>query len=367
LPQPLAQPAPGLPGTAARREPPTLVQRAGDEQLGPAWSGISSARPRVRRTGLALTCFEHILDRGAILQCRGAVRVIPAHPPTDTEAELLVQRSGARVFDTDFETDRSTVCRLLRECFAHEPPCQAGPPISGLYRNRQDAGVHGLDIGYHDHGTDHRPADARYQQPGRPLAETLVENRRPFPTTVTVGARKRARIERDELVEVCVPRRCNTHLVRAHVCDVTSTRYSVGMTFPSNEYNQQLVESFRANGGVAPNGSPLLLLTTTGAKSGLTRVNPLAFTRDGERYVVIASKGGYPTNPDWYHNLVAHPEVTVEVDRKRFAARAIVAQGDERQRLFDAQAAIMPNFADYQTKTARPIPVVVLEPLQNGL
>ncbi len=144
---------------------------------------------------------------------------------------------------------------------------------------------------------------------------------------------------------------------------ILENRASTFMTFPSNEYNQDLVEKFRANGGVAPNGSPLLLLTTTGAKSGLTRVNPLAFTRDGDRYVVIASKGGYPTNPDWYHNLVAHPEVVVEVDGTRFAARAIVTEGDERRRLFDAQAALMPNFADYQTKTNRPIPVIVLEPI----
>jgi deazaflavin-dependent oxidoreductase (nitroreductase family) len=94
-------------------------------------------------------------------------------------------------------------------------------------------------------------------------------------------------------------------------------------------------------------------------------VNPLAFTRDGGRYVVIASKGGYPTNSDWYHNLVTHPEVIVEVDRMRFAARAIVTVGDERRRLFDAQAAIMPNFADYQTRTNRPIPVIVLEPIRK--
>jgi len=135
------------------------------------------------------------------------------------------------------------------------------------------------------------------------------------------------------------------------------------MTFPTNEYNNELIEKFRGNNGVAPNGAPLLLLTTTGARSGHQRINPLAFTRDGDRYVVIASKGGYATNPDWYHNLVAHPQVTVEADGKRFPARAIVTEGDERQRLFDAQAALMPNFAEYQTKTSRAIPVVVLEPI----
>jgi deazaflavin-dependent oxidoreductase (nitroreductase family) len=135
------------------------------------------------------------------------------------------------------------------------------------------------------------------------------------------------------------------------------------MTFPSNEYNNELIEKFRANNGAMPNGSSLLLLGTTGARSGQPRVNPLAYTRDGDRYVVIASKGGYATNPDWYHNLVANPEVTVEVGDKRFAARAIVTEGSERERLFNAQAALMPNFADYQTKTTRQIPVIVLEPI----
>ena len=134
------------------------------------------------------------------------------------------------------------------------------------------------------------------------------------------------------------------------------------MTFPTNEYNQQLIDNFRAHNGVMPNRSPLLLLTTRGAKTQQMRVNPLVYTRDGDRYVIIASKGGYPSNPDWYHNLVANPEVTVEVDGLKFLAHAIVVHGDERKRLFDAQAAVMPNFAEYQTRTTRTIPVVVLEP-----
>jgi deazaflavin-dependent oxidoreductase (nitroreductase family) len=134
------------------------------------------------------------------------------------------------------------------------------------------------------------------------------------------------------------------------------------MTFPSNEYNNELIEKFRADHAAMPT---LLLLTTTGAKSGQSRVNPLAFTRDGDQYVIIASKGGYPTNPDWYHNLVANPEVFVEADGKRFPARAIVTEGAERDRLFNAQAAQMPNFADYQTKTSRKIPVIVLEPIKT--
>ena len=137
------------------------------------------------------------------------------------------------------------------------------------------------------------------------------------------------------------------------------------MTFPTNAYNQQLIDTFRANNGKMPNRSPLLLLTTRGAKSQQQRVNPLAYTRDGDRYVIIASKGGYASNPDWYYNLVANPEVTVEVDGERFVARAVVVGGEERTRLYDAQAALMPNFAEYQAKTTRQIPVVVLEPASS--
>ena len=132
-----------------------------------------------------------------------------------------------------------------------------------------------------------------------------------------------------------------------------------------SNFNQDIIDQFRANGGAIKEGifkgAPLLLLTTTGAKSGNTYTTPLVYTRDGDRYVIIASKGGAPTHPAWYHNLVAHPDATVEVGPERFAARAIVTQGEERQRLFDAQATIMPNFAGYQQKTTRQLPVVVLE------
>jgi deazaflavin-dependent oxidoreductase (nitroreductase family) len=127
------------------------------------------------------------------------------------------------------------------------------------------------------------------------------------------------------------------------------------------ERNLTVVETFRANDGRMPNGAAVLLLTSKGARSGQTRLNPLAYTRDGGRLVVIASKGGNPSNPDWYHNVVANPDVTVEVDGERFQARARVTEGTERQRLFDAQAALMPNFAEYQQKTSRQIPVIVLE------
>src|SRR5215207_2047036 len=132
---------------------------------------------------------------------------------------------------------------------------------------------------------------------------------------------------------------------------------------PRNNINRDVIDQFRGNRGTISSGmfkgARLLLLSTTGARSGKPRINPLAFTRDGDRYVVIASKGGAPTHPDWYHNIVTNPEVTVEVATgsgiDRFQARASVAHGEERQRLFDAQAAILPGFAEYQRKTARQI------------
>lgn len=133
------------------------------------------------------------------------------------------------------------------------------------------------------------------------------------------------------------------------------------------QINRDVVEQFRANGGEIKEGmfkgSPIVLLTTKGAKTGAIHTTPLVHTRDGDRYVVIASKGGAPTNPAWYHNLVANPTVTVEVGPEKFEARATVAQGQERDRLFHAQAALMPGFAAYQRNTTRRIPVVVFERL----
>ena len=105
----------------------------------------------------------------------------------------------------------------------------------------------------------------------------------------------------------------------------------------------------------------MLLLTTTGARSGRPRVSPLVYTTDDDRMVIIASKGGAPTHPDWFHNLVANPAVTLEVGSEAFPARASVAEGDERQRLWDQMVAQMPGFADYQRNTSREIPVVVVE------
>ena len=117
-----------------------------------------------------------------------------------------------------------------------------------------------------------------------------------------------------------------------------------------NEENRKGIERFRANGGKIGK-TPHILLMTTGAKSGLERVNPLHYSTDGARIIVMASKGGSASHPDWYLNLVAHPEVTVELGSERFRARATTAQGEERDRLFAAHAQALPHFAGFQKKT----------------
>lgn len=130
-----------------------------------------------------------------------------------------------------------------------------------------------------------------------------------------------------------------------------------------HEFNQRVITEFRANHGKVGGQfahTPVLLLTTTGAKSGRAYTNPLAYTRDGDRLVVIASFGGGPKNPSWYYNLVAHPVATVEVGSERFQVKATVTSGEERQRLYDRQAQQLPNFAEYQKRTTRQIPVIVL-------
>jgi deazaflavin-dependent oxidoreductase (nitroreductase family) len=132
------------------------------------------------------------------------------------------------------------------------------------------------------------------------------------------------------------------------------------MSNPRN-YNQTVIERFRANGGKVSGWDNLLLLTTTGAKSGQPRTAPVAYSTDGDRLVVIASKGGAPTNPDWYHNLVTNPIVSVELGTEQFQARATVATGQERERLYAQHAALMPGFAEYQRRTTRQIPVVTFE------
>ena len=133
-----------------------------------------------------------------------------------------------------------------------------------------------------------------------------------------------------------------------------------------NEYNRRVIEEFRANAGAVGGpyeGATLLLLTTTGARTGREHTTPLMYLADNGRLVVFGSKGGAPTNPDWYYNLRAHPLATVEVGRETVPMRASIAHGEERQRLFDAQVEVRPQFADYAARTSREIPVIVLEPV----
>jgi deazaflavin-dependent oxidoreductase (nitroreductase family) len=128
--------------------------------------------------------------------------------------------------------------------------------------------------------------------------------------------------------------------------------------------NARIIDEFRANGGEVEmfKDIPILLLHHTGAKSSKSYVNPLAYLPDGERLVVFASMGGAPNNPDWYHNLVAHPDVQVEIEGKpAFAGKARVATGAERDALYAEQVKRVPVFAEYQQKTTRVIPVVVIE------
>jgi len=130
------------------------------------------------------------------------------------------------------------------------------------------------------------------------------------------------------------------------------------------DYNRRIIEEFRANGGKTFGtfrDQPLLLLTTTGAKSGERRTTPLVYTRDGDRFVIVASNGGAASHPSWFLNVVAHPEVTVEVGSEQFTMRAAVPEGEARDRLYARQAAAMPAFTAYRAKTQRRIPVVVLE------
>jgi deazaflavin-dependent oxidoreductase (nitroreductase family) len=134
------------------------------------------------------------------------------------------------------------------------------------------------------------------------------------------------------------------------------------------EFNAQIIDEFRANEGRVGGmfeGVPLLLLHHTGAKSGQSRINPLAYQSDGGRYVVFASKGGAPSNPAWYHNLVAHPNTTIEVGTDMVDVVASQATGQERDRLYRAQAERVPQFAEYEQKTDRVIPVIVLTPAQT--
>jgi deazaflavin-dependent oxidoreductase (nitroreductase family) len=136
----------------------------------------------------------------------------------------------------------------------------------------------------------------------------------------------------------------------------------------ADDWNTKIIEEFRANHGEVGGpfeGAPLLLLHTTGAKSGQARVSPVMYQADGDNHVVFASKAGAPTNPDWYHNLLANPRASIEVGDQTLDVVAKVVEADERERLWSRQKELYPGFADYEAKTTRQIPVVALEPAQK--
>jgi deazaflavin-dependent oxidoreductase (nitroreductase family) len=133
----------------------------------------------------------------------------------------------------------------------------------------------------------------------------------------------------------------------------------------TNDWNTQIIDEFRANEGrVGGNfeGAPLLLLHTTGARTGKERVNPMMYQDLGDSVAVFASKAGAPSNPDWYRNLVAHPDVTAEIGTTTRSFRARTAEPDERGPIWEKQKADYPGFADYEAGTSREIPVVILDP-----
>ena len=134
------------------------------------------------------------------------------------------------------------------------------------------------------------------------------------------------------------------------------------MTIPEDmlAHNRQVIADFRANGGVEP-GRHLLLLTTTGARTGEERTSPMMYVPEGDRVLVIASNAGAIHHPNWYHNLVAHPEVTVEVTGETYPARARVTTGEERERLWADITRQYPFFLDHQAKITRTIPIVSLD------
>jgi deazaflavin-dependent oxidoreductase (nitroreductase family) len=132
-----------------------------------------------------------------------------------------------------------------------------------------------------------------------------------------------------------------------------------------NDWNTKIIQEFRDNAGKVGGpfeGATLLLLHTTGAKTGQERVNPVMYRRVGDNYAVFASKAGAPTSPDWYHNLVANPAVRAEIGTQTLDLTARVAGGAEREPIWAAQKDDYPGFAEYEEKTSRQIPVVILEP-----
>ncbi len=132
-----------------------------------------------------------------------------------------------------------------------------------------------------------------------------------------------------------------------------------------NDFNAQIVAEFRENDGKVGGmfeGAPMLLLHHIGAKSGTERVAPLVYLPVDGDYAIFASKGGAPTNPDWYHNIVANPDIKIEVGTETVDVNARVLSGDERSEIWERQKELMPGFADYEAKTDREIPVILLEP-----
>lgn len=133
-----------------------------------------------------------------------------------------------------------------------------------------------------------------------------------------------------------------------------------------NDWNAKVIEEFRANGGTVPSqfaGVPVLLLHTVGAKSGQPRINPLAYQPLEKGYAVFGSFGGAPKHPAWYHNVVANPDVEIEIGDRTEKVRARITSGAERSEIWERQKATLPTFAEYEAKTSREIPVVVLEPI----
>jgi len=131
-----------------------------------------------------------------------------------------------------------------------------------------------------------------------------------------------------------------------------------------DEWNRGVIAEFRANGGKVGGpfeGAPMVLVHTIGAKSGQERVNPVVYQAVGDDIAVFASKAGAPDHPDWYRNLMAHPDTTIELGDETVSVHARTAEGDERERIWTMQKERMPQFADYERNTAREIPVVILE------
>ena len=135
------------------------------------------------------------------------------------------------------------------------------------------------------------------------------------------------------------------------------------------DWNRSIIEEFRANGGKVGGyfeGAPMVLLHHIGARSGTERVNPLVYLPDGQDMVVAATKGGSPTNPDWYHNLKAHPRILVEVGTRTVPVEVIEVTGDERDELWHRLIALRPGMAEYETRTSRVFPMFRLTPVRDG-